>query len=171
MISASPGMTSHGIRARFLQSRSSHWSGSAGAIYPLMSKLTERGFLAVEETRRGSRARRAYTITPAGTKELRRWLGPPLAPWIASVTFDPLRTRMAFMGVASAPKQEVMLEEAIALLETELIELRRERKELTGQDQFWEEMAAEGCLAITQARLRWVRRTLESLRQKWRDEA
>ena len=31
---------------------------------------------------------------------------------------------------------------------------------------FWELWSAEGCLAITQARLRWVRKALDALRAR-----
>jgi DNA-binding PadR family transcriptional regulator len=161
-----PGSTAHGVRESFRQSRSSHWSGSAGAIYPLMKKLHERGLLAVQESQRGSGVRRAYSITAEGTKALKRWLGPPLAEWVASITFDPLRTRMPFLGVLTPAKQEVFLVNAERLLQVELQETRAARALLRESGAFWEEMATEGCLAITQARLRWIRKTLEVLRAR-----
>ena len=63
LVTEAPGSTAHSIREQFRQSRSSHWSGSAGAIYPLVKKLHEQGLLAVEESRRGSGVRSAYSIT------------------------------------------------------------------------------------------------------------
>ncbi len=166
MVHASPGSTAHVIRERFRLSRSSHWSGSAGAIYPLMKKLSGRGWLAITETPRGTQVKRTYTITPAGLRELRRWLGPPLDPWIAAVTFDPIRTRIPFLGALSKAKQVTFLETAATLLENEIEELKRARKELTEGDLFWEERMVDGCLSTTRARLQWMRRTLEALEER-----
>lgn len=165
IVHESPGATAHGVREMFRQSRSSHWSGSAGAIYPLMKKLHARGLLAMSESQRGSAVRRAYKITPAGTKELRRWLGPPLSPWVAAVTFDPLRTRMPFLGALSPAKQEAFLLNAAELLEDELRQIRSVRGRARESEPFWEQMAAEGCQAIAQARLRWIRKVLATLRE------
>ena len=161
-----PGSTAHGVRERFRRSRSSHWSGSAGAIYPLMRKLHERGLLSAQETARGSRIRRAYTITAPGMRELKRWLGPPLSEWFAAVTFDPLRTRIPFLGALPAAKQEAFLLEAEELLVAELREVRRARNEARETEPFWEKMTAEGCVAVTQARLRWIRGVLEEFRER-----
>ena len=161
IVNSCPGITAHVMRERFRKSRSSHWSGSAGAIYPLMKKLFGRELLAAEETKRGSRTRRTYTITAAGKRELKRWLGPPLPTWVASITFDPLRTRMPFLDALSPAKRLTFLREAETLLADELRELQRERRELTGADGFWEQMAADGYLATAQARLRWIRKTIE----------
>ena len=166
IVHESPGCTAHSVRERFRRSRSSHWSGSAGAIYPLMKKLLEAGLLSAEETPRGSRVRRTYSITAAGTRELKRWLGPPLPEWVASVTFDPLRTRVPFLDALPKARQLAFLEEAEALLEAELQELRRERKAVEDEpEMFWELVSAEGCVASAQARLRWIRGTIDKLRE------
>lgn len=166
IVATKPGCTAHAIREGFLRSRSSHWSGSAGAIYPLMKKLVSRELLKVEESPRGSRVRRTYTITAAGTKELRRWLGPPLAAWTAAVTYDPLRTRMYFLAALSPAKREAFLSDAVRLLESEAKELRRELREMRGPDAFWDRAAQEGTIAITEARIRWVRKTARALRSR-----
>ena len=166
IVQDSPGSTAHGISEMFRLSRSSHWSGSAGAIYPLMKKLHARGLLTVEDSQRGSGVRRAYSITPAGVDELKRWLGPPLSEWVASVTFDPLRTRMPFLGALTPAKQRAFLLSAEKLLKEELQETRTARRQLQDNGSFWEQMAADGCRAVSQARLRWIRTTLEKLSQR-----
>ncbi len=166
MVQDSPGSTAHGISELYRLSRSSHWSGSAGAIYPLMKKLHARGLLAAEDSPRGSGVRRAYSITPAGINELKRWLGPPLSEWVASVTFDPLRTRMPFLGTLTTAKQKAFLLSAEKLLEEELQETHGGRRQLQESGSFWEQMAADGCRAVTQARLRWIRKTLEKLSER-----
>jgi len=165
IVSGAPGSTAHGVREQFRLSRSSHWSGSAGAIYPLMKKLHERGLLTAEESQRGTGVRRSYSISATGSKELKRWLGPPLPEWVASVTFDPLRTRMSFLDALSPAKQESFLVEAERMLTEELQETREELDHVRETGSFWEVVTGEGCQAITQARLRWIRRILEALRE------
>ena len=50
--------TPYVIRQVFAHSPSSYWSGSAGAIYPLVRRLERRGLLESTERRRGSRTSR-----------------------------------------------------------------------------------------------------------------
>ena len=166
IVHTSPDSTAHVIREMFRHSRSSHWSGSAGAIYPLMKKLEGRGLLAVKEAPRGRQVRRTYTITADGLRELRRWIGPPVDDWMASVTFDPIRTRMPFLQALSPAKQLAFLEDAERKLEAEVAELKKEHRKLHDEGDFWERMSADGCLSTNQARLRWVKKTLEAARAR-----
>lgn len=53
--------------------------------------------------------------------------------------------------------------QAEELLACELKALREEIGELREAGAFWETVALEGCQAITQARLRWIRGTLEAI--------
>ena len=65
IVHACPNSTAHVIREMFRGSRSSHWSGSAGAIYPLMKKLEGRGLLARMPDER-DRRRHLVWLTPLG---------------------------------------------------------------------------------------------------------
>lgn len=109
--------------------------------------------------------RRSYSITSAGTKQLKRWLGPPLPEWAGSVTFDPLRTRMSFLGVLSPAKQESFLLNAEELLVRELKDIRDELGPIRETGSLRDRVTAEGCQAVTVARPRWIRSALEALRQ------
>src|SRR5215472_782767 len=65
--------TPYRVRLDFQSSRSSEWSGSAGAVYPALRRLDAAGLL-----RAGQGARRRgsvlYTLSPAGRRALAGWL-------------------------------------------------------------------------------------------------
>ncbi len=87
-------------------SPSTQWSGSAGAIYPLLRRLEAAGLLRSKALRAGERKRREYTISAAGKAALKSWIGPPFAPEAITVTADPLRTRARFLA-ALTPRERV----------------------------------------------------------------
>jgi PadR family transcriptional regulator AphA len=53
------------------------WAASYGQIYPELRRLSEAGLVKGEADPRGGRKRTVYRLTPAGRKELRRWLEQP----------------------------------------------------------------------------------------------
>jgi DNA-binding PadR family transcriptional regulator len=50
------------------------WAASPGQIYPELKRLERAGWIAGDDTPRGGRQRRVYSITPAGTAALTGWL-------------------------------------------------------------------------------------------------
>jgi DNA-binding PadR family transcriptional regulator len=100
------------LRRHLQGSPSTQWSASAGAIYPLVRRLERAGLLAARALRSGKRRRREYRITAAGTRALRAWVGPPLAPEAVTVAHDPLRSRARFLAVLSAPQRRAWLDAA-----------------------------------------------------------
>ena len=86
------------LRRHMQSSPSTQWSGSAGAVYPLVQRLERQKLLKGQSRRTGRRARREFSITSSGLARLRAWVGPPFAPEVVTVTYDPLRTRARFLG-------------------------------------------------------------------------
>jgi DNA-binding PadR family transcriptional regulator len=86
--------TAYAVRQEFLRSLNPHWSGSAGAIYPLIKRLEQRGYVRARDHATGRKQSKRYVVTAAGKRELCRWLGPPLAVGTVGVPMDPLRTRL-----------------------------------------------------------------------------
>ena len=105
------------VRRILLDSPSTRWSGSAGAIYPLVRRLEKQGAVTGKAARAGKRRRREYAITARGRAILRRWIGPPLSEQAVTVTSDPLRTRARFLGLLTVAERETWLAEAHAALE------------------------------------------------------
>jgi len=136
----------------FLDSPSSHWSGSAGAVYPVLERLERRGLVAAAHAPNGKRDAWTYTITPAGRGQFRAWLEPPFAPDVVSLPPDPLRTRLSFLSVLPAARRARFVARAVAALRTEL-ELLSARDELDLDER---SSQAAGILA-QRARLEWCK--------------
>jgi PadR family transcriptional regulator, regulatory protein AphA len=50
------------------------WAASYGQIYPELKRLEEAGWIGGQDASQGERARRVYTITAQGRRELEAWL-------------------------------------------------------------------------------------------------
>jgi DNA-binding PadR family transcriptional regulator len=149
--------TAYAARRVFLDSPSPYWSGSAGAVYPLLARLEARGLVRARAQSTGRRASRHFGITPAGRRMLERWLGPPLPDWILGIPMDPLRTRMGFLGALPAVERGRFLAEAERQARVHLATSRRElTRALVGSD-VYEELVVRGAVLSLQARLTWLR--------------
>lgn len=105
--------TSFAIANTFAQSPSEYWSGSAGAMYPLVQRLAKKGYLSGEAGATGKRQKLDYSITEAGRAVLEDWL---LDAELASgMGFDPLRTRLYYLGLVAPEKRHSFLERVRAL--------------------------------------------------------
>jgi len=112
--------TAYAVRKEFLTSPSSHFSGSAGAIYPLMQRLENQGLISSSSGSHGKRARCLYAIEPKGSKVLRRWLSLPLPERSSVATYNPLRARFYFLKALSSKQQESFLDNATILVNEEI---------------------------------------------------
>ena len=155
--------TTYSIRKELLQSPSSHWSASAGAIYPLLARFEERGLVRSRKAMHKNREGWRYSLTEAGRKRFIAWLGPPLAGEVVSIAADALRTRVYFLGALSDQERAAFLASARAVLKRHLAEL----SPLPGMDEF-DRLALQGAVRLTRARLGWledVRRALTTRRR------
>lgn len=152
--------TPYVIRKRMLDSPSTQWSGSAGAIYPLMRRLKKHGLLRVKQEATGQRKHELYSITPAGLKALKQWIGPPMGDEAMTVTYDPLRSRARFLGALTPRQRLAWLKAALDVLEE--VERRvKEWEELyMHDDEFLRLVARTGELDV-QSRREWVREALD----------
>ena len=150
--------TAYSIRKALLDSPSLHWSGSAGAVYPLLARFEDRGFVRSKKAMQGDRAGWLYSITPAGQGRLLAWLGPPIAPDVVSITPDPLRTRVYFLDALAPRRRKAFFMQARAALEEHLAVLAAQDTRET-----LDRLALRGAIALTRARIAWledVRRAL-----------
>lgn len=152
--------TAYAVRKVFQRSPSTFWSGSAGAIYPLLERLELQGLLASTVVPRGAARRKTYTLTRAGRTALRRWIGPPLPDRLAALQADPIRTRIGFLASLSPAGRRAFLEAAEAQIAME-IELTREYGDARKETAPFEFAASRGLVAVHRARLRWIRGMLE----------
>ncbi len=149
--------TAYVIRRHLEASLSSYWSASAGAIYPLMRRLDSRGWIRTEEKVFGTRTRRSYSLTPEGRNRLRAWLSPSDAEWSASFTYDPIRTRVFFLGHVPLKLRLDFLDEAIIHTATALAGHRADKEAHSDALSEYDSMGRDGAIAELKARLGWLR--------------
>jgi len=149
-------VTAYAIRRTFLDSPSPHWSGSAGAIYPLIRRLTRSRLVRSASKAMGARRSRLYSITPEGRRALRRWLGPPVPSWVAAVPADALRTRVGFMAALPPAARRIFVDEARAMVaeHIRIVEEDCRRTRASGDLASW--FVARGALGMLRSRADWL---------------
>ena len=108
-------LTSYAVARAFAESPSEFWSGSAGAVYPMLRRLRARGFVSASQGADGERSRTRYSVTAKGRAAFEGWLldverG---AGW----GFDPLRTRAMELDLVSPAAGKRFLRAALARTE------------------------------------------------------
>lgn len=101
--------TSYAVSRSFAASPSEFWSGSAGAVYPLIKRLLARGMVTAQADADGKRARLDYRLTDAGKTAMEDWLLD--AKRASGMGFDPLRTRLAYMELVDAARRKSFLDD------------------------------------------------------------
>ena len=153
--------TAYTVRKLLSASLSSHWSGSAGSIYPLLERLEKRKLLLVTQAAFGTRVRKHYRLSAAGRRELVRWLSAPVSTEYAAHTHDPLRTPVFFLDLVDADRRRSYLEDAERQTRLNLERHRAELEALGADCSPWEILGREGAIGELESRLQWLRRGLE----------
>lgn len=147
--------TPYQVRKVFARSPSPHWTGSAGAIYPLIRNLESARLVASQRHKVGRRLGRRYSITPAGSRALQKWLQRASTERTIGVPLDALRTRISFFAALS-PSARIKLigkvqEQLVRHVKTVRAECRRRRV----SDDIFSYLAMRGALLALQARQAW----------------
>jgi DNA-binding PadR family transcriptional regulator len=149
--------TPYNIRRKFLISPNPEWSGSAGAIYPLVKRLEARGWIrSKEKETSGGRRSREYSLTATGRKIFHAWLGPPLSLSTIGVPSDPLRTRIEFLYSLSPPDRRNFLSDAIRQIQEQIRVIRKDLKRREKAGTLPAYVAGVGALKMMRARLNWL---------------
>jgi DNA-binding PadR family transcriptional regulator len=159
--------TPYVIRRKFLISPNPEWSGSAGAIYPLVKRLEARGWIRSKEMETsGGRRSREYSLTAAGRKVFRSWIGPPLSLNTIGIPSDPLRTRIEFLYSLRRDERKEFLSEAIRQIREQIQIIRKDciRRRKEGNVPAY--VAGLGALRMMRARLDWLYQARRILRRK-----
>lgn len=99
--------TSYIVARAFAASPSEYWSGSVGAVYPLVKRLSARGLLVSQADSDGKRARLDYQLTEPGRAALEDWLLD--AKRASGMGFDPLRTRLVHLDLVDVERRQQFL--------------------------------------------------------------
>ena len=155
--------TAYVVRQEFLRSPSSHWSGSAGAIYPLLRRLEQSGLIRSRKRAWGSGRKVEFSITERGLTTLRTWIGPPLPEWAGAPTMDPVRTRLSFLQLLDPEGRCRFLDDAEAILTREIAALRAQARTFDREAEPFEYLVLLGGLNEVEARRRWLREVRKAL--------
>jgi len=145
--------TAYRVRMSFAASPSAVWSGSAGAIYPLLQRLERRGLVRSVAVRQGKRDGREYRLAPAGRTALRTWVADAVAA--ADPGFDPLRTRGLSLAALTPAQRLRFLQGVRRELEEQRAALRQRAVEATDAPE--DSMVNRGVLLQIQAKLQWLK--------------
>jgi DNA-binding PadR family transcriptional regulator len=91
--------TCYEVGSAFSGSPSEYWSGSAGAVYPMVRRLAKNGYVEARANTTGRRQKQDYSITAAGRAALENWLLD--SERASGMGFDPLRTRLLYLDLVS----------------------------------------------------------------------
>jgi DNA-binding PadR family transcriptional regulator len=145
--------TAYRIKREFGRSPSEFWSGSAGAVYPLVRRLVARGLLRESSDATDSRGTRALQLTGAGEDAALGWFGD--VGRATSPGFDPLRTRLNFKPGVPAAAFEGLLGAVSERLEAQ----RDDPPAPPGENEEWAKAMAALWL---ESRLWWLQRAREA---------
>lgn len=108
--------TSYAVAKTFAESPSEFWSGSQGAVYPLIKRLAARGMLSSKRSSTGKRSQFNYSLTAKGRRELESWLLD--AKRASQVGYDPLRTRLTYLELVPPERRKQFLAEVKSIAST-----------------------------------------------------
>ena len=162
LIGSNGPSTPYAIRQEFLNSLSPQWSGSAGAIYPLVQRMERQKLVRSTKHSTGRREGQLLSLTPAGTRAVQAWLRPDWPDWVVGVPPDPLRTRIDFLGMLPTRVGRKFLQAAASGVEQQLSKIQHDmkRRKLNRGFDYW---TARGAVLSMQARLRWLKEIAKAL--------
>lgn len=154
--------TPYVVRKEFQQSTTAFWSGSAGAIYPLIARLVSQELIKEASPADDARGSKFYILTADGKKILRQWLYQPTSPTVFGTPPDPLRNRIEFLGFLPAQKRESFLAKVKATVEEHLAVVIRESEECD-QSNYFDYLSTRGTVLAMRAKLEWIAEITEIL--------
>lgn len=154
--------TAYLIRREFDRSISSHWSSSAGSIYPLLQRLTRAGLLKGRSAKTGRRASRLIQLTPRGDRVLTAWLTSAAPAFGDAIGHDPLRTRLRFLARLSPAAGHKVVQESRQAVRLAL----RTLSELPQPADEFERLSHRNAELTLQARLSWLSEVDTALRRR-----
>jgi DNA-binding PadR family transcriptional regulator len=149
--------TAFQVRRAFQLSPSSEWSGSAGAVYPAIRRLTAAGLVEAVPLP-GGRNARSLALTEAGLAAMHAWAGD--AARAVGVGMDPFRLRSGVWRVLPPAQRRDVLERVNLALTQAAGPARSDDVVETARD----ELAA----LLQESRRRWVEAELAAIDEKAR---
>ncbi len=154
--------TAHELRQAFTLSTAGRYSGSAGAIYPLVKRLQAAGFIDSKSDANGAQNKQVYCVVAKGEQAVKQWL----------LTFepkdifpdDPLRTRFQYIRQLSKDEQRQWLDAANAALTKQNQNVIEEYQAMVYQNPV-DKFVCLGVLETNKTRQRWIKSARKLLAQ------
>ena len=148
--------TAYVVRKSFVDSPSPKWSGSAGAIYPLLKRLEEKKLIHSTTNDSTKRKQRDYKTTRQGMVVFRRWLQNLDFDNDLGLVHDPLRLKILFLEALPAKESIQLVERAIEGIQTKIVQLKLDCNKNTLESNPGVYFASRNALLLTKARLTWL---------------
>lgn len=146
-------MTAHELRIAFSDSSAGRYSGSAGAIYPLVKRMEAAGLVRARAAANGAQKKKLYTVTRAGKQAVERWIF-DMAP--ADIfPDDPIRTRFQYLHLLGGDDRARWLASAKAAV-TQLDASVKAEYALEEYQSASDQHVLRSVLAINNLRRRWL---------------
>ncbi len=155
--------TAYRVRRELADSPSTHWQGSAGSLYPLLSRLEADKLISSLADNNDGRGRQLLKLTPKGRRLLKHWVMSGTEPERVASINDPIRSRVFFLELLNDQERETYLDGLILEMESYLAGITARDKEGAGTDSKIEHLAALGAIYVTRARLKWLREVRRKL--------
>lgn len=152
--------TAYHVRKEFSESPASFWSGSQGAIYPLLRKLDKKRLITSVQDQSDNRKAKLLTITADGKRQIADWYDPQKIASSVLREFDALRTRVFFLQVLNVKQKRAFF--AHVEVELQHQETRALDRLKTEEDQI-NVLALRGLLACNRARQKWIKEVKQAL--------
>jgi len=158
----------YALRRVFALTPMSVFSDSPGAIYPALRRLAKGGLTRGRlEKSSGLRRRQVFHLTPAGIRELKRWLAlPPSRDEVMRRT-EELSLRFAFMDQVMGKSASVQFLQALEReLKAYVPSLREYLASAGNQMPLSARLAVESGVRGYETRLQWTREALAAYEKK-----
>lgn len=153
--------SAYNVMQAFKGSTSSYYSGSAGAIYPLVQRLHKSGYLKKGRPVTGARGKDVYSISAKGNRVLKDWILTPHLEQDVLFSVDLLRVRMQFLGCLDTDDKSKFFDEILRALD-EGIDQRKRFMEDHDLGEL-ETLSIQGLIVADEARSAFFRRVRKQL--------
>lgn len=145
--------TAFQVRKAFQMSPTQDWSGSAGAVYPAIKRLVEKGYIS-KTAQDDARGTQHLNATREGQLALKDWATD--RELATAINADPFRTRMDYLMTMSQADRT----QALTTIHDTLVEKQDLIKRLTESEPATKREANQLVSTLLSSRLNWVRQIL-----------
>jgi DNA-binding PadR family transcriptional regulator len=157
IVSSRQPCSAYVVRARFEASPTPGWRKSKGAIYPAVSRLVARGYLASEKSSEGRVPKDLLSLTANGRTALVDWIL-ELGEEKGGAPVDPVRTRVNYLGNLKPAEREAFLNRAEAAAGRALARAAADVSDPQAADHWTLRAATLGVQMQIRTKIEWLRK-------------